>query len=107
MGMPGIRAAERGDGTTRGGVSQAMRPGHRRRLPETPEGQLLHWLERAKAHSRAKVEHPFPVIKQQFGFRKTKLRGKAKNHCEMMVLAALANLFVLRKRLVVMAAAQE
>ena len=28
----------------------ALRPGQRRRLPETPEGGLLDWLERAKAH---------------------------------------------------------
>ena len=45
----------------------ALRPVNRRRLPATAEGQLLQWVERAKAHIRAKVEHPFRVIKQQFG----------------------------------------
>ena len=83
----------------------ALRPGRRRRLPETAEGRLLDWLERAKAHIRAKVEHPFRVIKQQFGFQKTRLRGLAKNHCKMMVMAALTNLFLARKRLLAMAAA--
>jgi IS5 family transposase len=46
----------------------AMRPGKRRVLPVTPEGKLEDLIEAAKAHVRAKVEHPFRVIKQQFGF---------------------------------------
>ncbi|MYF21044.1 MAG: transposase [Synechococcus sp. SB0677_bin_5] len=52
-----------------------MRPSRRRGLPETPEGRLLRWRERAQAHIRAKVEHPFRMIKQQFRFQKTRLRG--------------------------------
>ena len=44
-------------------------------------------------HVRAKVEHPFRVIKRQFGFQKTRLRGMLKNRCKVNVLAALANLF--------------
>ena len=31
-----------------------MRPGRRRRVPQTPAGQLLHWWERAKAHIEPK-----------------------------------------------------
>jgi IS5 family transposase len=57
----------------------AMRPGKRRVLPETSEGRLIDLIETGKAHIRAKVEHPFRVIKQQFGFQKTRLRGMAKN----------------------------
>ena len=56
-------------------------------------------IEAAKAHVRAKVEHPFRVIKQQFGFQKTRLRGMAKNRCKINVLAALTNLFLARRRL--------
>ena len=83
----------------------AMRPGQRRRLRlQDSEEQLLHWVEKAKAHIRAKVEHPFRVIKQQFGFQKTRLRGMAKNQCKMMVLAALTNLYLARSRLLAMAA---
>ena len=52
----------------------AMRPGKRRALPDTPEGRLEDLIETAKAHIRAKVEHPFRVIKRQFGFQKTRLR---------------------------------
>ena len=81
----------------------ALRAGQRRRLHETPQGQVLHWMERAKAHIRAKVEHPFRVMKQQFGFQQTRLRGMAKNHCKVMVLAALTNLFLARKRLLAIA----
>ena len=74
----------------------AMRPGKRRVLPDTPDGRLLDLVETAKAHIRAKVEHPFRVIKQQFGFQKTRLRGIAKNHCKVNVLAALTNLYLAR-----------
>ena len=74
----------------------AMRPRRRRVLPDTPEGRLLDLVETAKAHIRAKVEHPFRVIKQQFGFQKTRLRGIAKNHCKVNVLAALTNLYLAR-----------
>jgi transposase, IS5 family len=77
----------------------AMRPGKRRALPDTPDGRLQDLIEAAKAHVRAKVEHPFRVIKQQFGFQKTRLRGLAKNRCKINVLAALTNLFLARRRL--------
>jgi IS5 family transposase len=57
------------------GFLVAMRPGKRRVLPDTPEGRLHDLVETAKAHIRVKGEHPFRVIKQQFGFQKTGLRG--------------------------------
>ena len=44
------------------GFRVAMRPGKRRVLPDTPEGRLDDLVETAKAHIRAKVEHPFRVI---------------------------------------------
>ncbi|MCP9873650.1 IS5 family transposase, partial [Synechococcus sp. Cruz CV-v-12] len=77
----------------------AMRPGKRRALPDTPEGRLDDLIETAKAHIRAKVEHPFRVIKRQFGFQKTRLRGMIKNRCKVSVLAALSNLFMVRHQL--------
>ena len=55
----------------------AMRLGKRRSLLDTPDGRLQDLIETAKAHVRAKVEHPFRVSKQQFGFQKTRLRGLA------------------------------
>jgi IS5 family transposase len=78
------------------GFRVAMRPGKRRALPDTPEGRLDDLIETAKAHIRAKGEHPFRVIKRQFGFQKTRLRGMHKNGCKVNVLAALANLFMAR-----------
>lgn len=77
----------------------AMRPGKRRALPDTPEGKLQDRLETAKANIRSKGEHPFRVIKQQFGFQKTRLRGIAKHRCKVNVLAALTNLFLARRQL--------
>jgi len=81
------------------GFRVAMRPGKRRVLPDTPEGWVDDLVETAKAHIRAKVEHPFRVIKRQFGFQKTRLRGMLKNRCKVNVLAALSNLFMARHEL--------
>jgi IS5 family transposase len=76
-----------------------MQPGKRRGLPDTADGRLQDLIETAKAQIRAKVEHPFRVIKQQFGFEKTRLRGLAKNRCKVNVLAGLTNLFLARRQL--------
>jgi len=98
VGYQGIaKRAEMTGKTT--GFRVAMRPGKRRALPDTPEGRLQDLIETAKARIRSKVEHPFRVIKQQFGFQKTRLRGLAKNHCKINVLAALTNLFATRRQL--------
>jgi IS5 family transposase len=56
----------------------AMRPGKRRILPVTPDGRLQDLIETAKAHIRSKGEHSFRVIKQQFGFQRTRLRSLAR-----------------------------
>ena len=77
----------------------AMRPGMRRAVADTPNGRVQDLIETAKAHIRSKDEHPFRVIKQQFGFQKTRLRGLAKNRCKIHVLAALSNLFQARRQL--------
>jgi len=76
-----------------------MRPGQRRALPDTPEGRLENLCETAKAHLRAKVEHPFRVIKHQFGFQKTRYRGIKKNDHKLKMLFALADLYKIRQRM--------
>ena len=76
----------------------AMKPGQRRVLADTPEGRLLDLMEAAKAHIRAKVEHPFRIIKCQFGFRKVFYRGIRKNNLKLTMLFALANLWMVRER---------
>ena len=47
----------------------------------------------------AKAEHVFGVIKNIFGFRKVRYRGLAKNLHRLEVTAALANLYIVRRRL--------
>lgn len=56
-------------------------------------------IEKAKAQVRAKVEHPFRVIKRQFGYVKTRFRGLAKNTAQLVTLFALSNLWMVRRRL--------
>ena len=48
---------------------------------------------------RARVEHPFRIIKRQFGHVKTRYRGLAKNRAQLFTLFALSNLFLVRRRL--------
>ena len=69
----------------------AMMPSHRKALDkDTPMGAIMDALEKTKARIRAKVEHPFRVIKCQFGHRKTRYRGLAKNTHQLQVLFALS-----------------
>ncbi|WP_234352538.1 transposase, partial [Xanthomonas citri] len=55
--------------------------------------------EHFKASVRAKVEHPFRVIKHQFGYTKVRYRGLAKNTAQVLTLFALSNLWMKRKQL--------
>lgn len=56
-------------------------------------------IEYRKAQTRAKVEHPFRVIKRQFGYVKVRFRGLMKNTAQLTTLFALSNLWMARKRL--------
>lgn len=67
----------------------AMRPGKRRALDKSSEGEQQEWLEQAKASIRAKVEHPFHVVKNLFHHRKTRYRGLAKNAAQLFSLFGL------------------
>lgn len=76
----------------------AMRPGKRRALDKNSTlGKLIDEFERTKARIRAKVEHPFRVIKRQFGYMKVRYRGLAKNTEQLKTLFALSNLWMARK----------
>ena len=59
-------------------------------------------VERRKASIRARVEHPFRVIKRQFGLMKVRFRGLAKNTAHVITLFALSNLWMVRRRLMAM-----
>ncbi len=54
---------------------------------------------RHKSSVRAKVEHPFLILKRVFGFAKVRYRGIAKNEERLNVACALVNLFMLRRPL--------
>ena len=49
---------------------------------------------------RALVEHPFRVIKRQFGYTKVRYRGLAKNTAQLKTLFALSNVWMVRHQLV-------
>ncbi len=72
-------------------------------MRKAPKGGKLHPLDerinRTIAMVRAKVEHPFRVIKRQFGRVKTRYRGLAKNRAQLFTLFALGHLFLVRERL--------
>ena len=70
------------------------RPNGRTRLSER-------WrkINRARSRTRARCEHPFRVIKQLWGFDKTRYRGIAKNLARAQTMFALANLYAVRHRL--------
>ena len=78
----------------------AMMPGKRKQLDtRNPIGALINTVERTKARIRAKVEHPFRVIKCQFGFTKVRYRGLMKNTAQLNTLFALSNLWMARKHI--------
>jgi len=77
-----------------------MRPGLRRALDkDKPVEALIDQFERTKASIRAKVEHPFRVIKQQFGCVKVRYRRLKKNTAQIVTLFALSNLWMARHKL--------
>ena len=63
--------------------------------------RVVHWqATHGRNHPiRAAVEHPFRVVKRQFGFVKVRYRGLAKNGAQVTTLFALANLWMARKRI--------
>lgn len=79
----------------------AMRRGERRAL-KGRLGRMKERMEKTKVSLRARVEHPFRVIKRQFGYVKVSYRGLAKNTAQLTTLFALSNLWMVRKELMKM-----
>ena len=79
----------------------AMRPGKRKKLDKvnSPIDALIDKIEKLKAGIRAKVEHPFRVVKRQFGHVKVRYRGLKKNTLQLKTLFALSNLWMVRHQL--------
>jgi IS5 family transposase len=72
-------------------------------MRKAPKGGELHpdddYIKSLIAKVRARVEHPFRVLKRQFGYIKTRYRGLGKNRAQLFSLFALGNLYLVRKRL--------
>ena len=71
-------------------------------LGKLTEGELKEvtkYVEYLKAAVRSKVEHPFRVIKRQFGYQKVRFRGLLKNTAQVLTLFALSNLWMARRTL--------
>lgn len=67
-----------------------------------PGEELPEWkreINHRLSQLRARVEHPFWVVKRQFGFTKVRYRGLAKNTAQLTMLFALSNLYLVRRQL--------
>jgi IS5 family transposase len=74
----------------------------RSRIKAMPEDELkaaTQHLEYLKAAVRSKVEHSFRVVKRQFGYKKVRFKGLAKNTVQILTLFALSNLWMMRRTL--------
>ena len=79
------------------GLSTIRRRRKAMRSPKRP-ASLIPPTAAAKG-IRAKVEHPFRVVKQQSGYAKLRYRGLAKNTARLTMLFALSNLWMARRQL--------
>ncbi len=96
----GYRGIEKRSRRKRVRWSVAMTPGKRKALDVSkPIDALKDRVEYVKASIRAKVEHPFRVIKRQFGYAKARYRGLAKNAAQVTTLFMLSNLWMARRNL--------
>ena len=77
----------------------AMKPRQRRAIKDKGISKAIERIEKHKAAVRAKVEHPFRVLKCQFGYRKVRYKGLAKNTANILTLFALCNAWMVRKKL--------
>jgi len=80
----------------------AGRPSDIAKLPEGKAKARVKKQEHEKASVRAKGEHPFRVVKRQFGFVKVRFKGLVKNTAHVVTLFALSNLWMSRKKLMAM-----
>lgn len=68
-------------------------------MPEGKFKDAAKHIEYLKAAVRSKVEHPFRVIKRQFGYQKVRFKVLAKNATQILTLFALSNLSMMRRTL--------
>lgn len=70
------------------GADATPQPGKKtpKEHPASDNPKVIDKIEHLKASMRAKVEHPFRVVKQQFGYAKLRYRGLAKNTARLTML---------------------
>ena len=73
---------------------------NRRPQPGYPLTATQKRLNRLRSATRARGEHAFHVVKHLWGFTKVRYRGLAKNTARLFSCFALANLYLLRRRLI-------
>jgi IS5 family transposase len=72
---------------------------NRRGTASKPLTDYQRFINRCRSKSRARGEHAFLVVKRLWGFSKVRYRGLAKNTARLFTAFALANLYLLRRRL--------
>jgi IS5 family transposase len=72
---------------------------NRRGTVENPVSERWRLINRARSRIRARGEHAFHVVKRLWGFAKVRYRGIAKNLARAYTMFALANLYLVRRRL--------
>jgi len=70
------------------------RPSHSRKLNERQRA-----INRSRSRTRARGEHAFHVVKRLWGFAKVRYRGIVKNAARAFAIFALANLYMVRRKL--------
>src|SRR6266567_3635067 len=84
---------------------QAQDCTHRRYRYKDRIDEVERAKNRTKSTVRSKVEHVFAVMKLKFGFVKLRYRGLKKNATQLFAVCALVNLYLLRKKLLLLAPA--
>lgn len=73
---------------------------NRRGTKHQPLTEYQKFINRCRSRARARCEHAFHVVKRLWGFNKVRYRGLAKNTARLFTAFALANLYLLRRRLI-------
>ena len=84
---------------------QAQDCTHRRYRYKDGVDEVERAKNRSKSTVRSKVEHVFAVMKLKFGFVKLRYRGLKKNATQLFAVCALVNLYLARKKLLLLAPA--
>jgi len=84
---------------SKAGFLIAAKPSKVRAIRNQRKRAVVEDWEHFIARLRAKVEHPFRVIKRQFGYTKVRYRGLAKNTAQVMTLFVLSKLWMVRRQL--------